>query len=249
MNSVLKVHFINQATQLISSGSDGLLKLWNVKTYECIATWDAHTDKIWSLCASQDDVYLVSGGADSLIQFWQDYSEQEEQQQHADNELRLLSEQKLSNYLLCKDYKNAIMMAMSLQHPFRLFSIFNDMLVEHSSDTMIHITREIVTSLTKEQVLALLTYIRDWNTHAKSCFIAQSLLKILFQCFPPAYFLEDRSIHPLLEALIPYTERHFQRANQLLTQSFIVDYTLQNMDLLLQPPPSLSEEYNNNPHQ
>jgi U3 small nucleolar RNA-associated protein 13 len=30
---------------------------------------------------------------------------------------------------------------------------------------------------------------------------------------------------------LPYTERHYQRIDDLLTQSFIVDYTLHAMDM------------------
>ncbi len=30
----------------ISSGSDGLIKIWNVKTNECINTMDEHVDKV-----------------------------------------------------------------------------------------------------------------------------------------------------------------------------------------------------------
>ena len=48
-NSVLQIDFLNQDTQLASSASDGLLKLWNVRTEECIATMDNHEDKVSSL--------------------------------------------------------------------------------------------------------------------------------------------------------------------------------------------------------
>ena len=32
--------------QLVSSGADGLLKLWNVRSTECLNTFDAHEDKV-----------------------------------------------------------------------------------------------------------------------------------------------------------------------------------------------------------
>lgn len=31
---------------LLSSGSEGLLKLWTIKTNECIKTFDQHLDKV-----------------------------------------------------------------------------------------------------------------------------------------------------------------------------------------------------------
>jgi U3 small nucleolar RNA-associated protein 13 len=35
----------------------------------------------------------------------------------------------------------------------------------------------------------------------------------------------------LLQASLPYTERHFQRLDRLIQRSFILDYTLQSMQL------------------
>lgn len=35
--------------QIVSCSGDGLLKLWTVKTSECVATFDAHDGKIWAL--------------------------------------------------------------------------------------------------------------------------------------------------------------------------------------------------------
>lgn len=55
---------------LCCSGSDGLVKLWTIKTNECVATMDEHTEKIWSLATSSDGEVLVSGGADSVICLW-----------------------------------------------------------------------------------------------------------------------------------------------------------------------------------
>lgn len=44
--SVLRLSFLSAGTQLLSSGADGLLKLWSVRTAECTATFDAHEDKV-----------------------------------------------------------------------------------------------------------------------------------------------------------------------------------------------------------
>lgn len=37
----------------------------------------------------------------------------------------------------------------------------------------------------------------------------------------------------VLEGLIPYTERHFQRLDKLLQRSYLIDYTLQRMNFVL----------------
>jgi U3 small nucleolar RNA-associated protein 13 len=48
-SSVLRAEFISQGMQLITAGADGLLKLWNVKTSECMTTLDDHDGRIWAL--------------------------------------------------------------------------------------------------------------------------------------------------------------------------------------------------------
>jgi U3 small nucleolar RNA-associated protein 13 len=48
-SSVLRAEFISQGMQLITAGADGLLKLWNIKTSECMTTLDDHDGRIWAL--------------------------------------------------------------------------------------------------------------------------------------------------------------------------------------------------------
>lgn len=83
---------------MVTSASDGLVKLWNIKDEECVKTLDNHEDKvspspnslvdvqeliriqIWALAVSSDEKTIVSAGADSVATFWEDstVAEQEE---------------------------------------------------------------------------------------------------------------------------------------------------------------------------
>ncbi len=69
---MLKVYFLNNGTQLISTGSDGLLKLWHTRSDECVGTFDEHTEKLWALGVSKDEMTFVSGGADGKVNVWKD---------------------------------------------------------------------------------------------------------------------------------------------------------------------------------
>jgi WD40 repeat protein len=46
-NSILRVNFLSRGTQLLSAGSDGLVKLWSIRSEECVTTLDAHEDKVY----------------------------------------------------------------------------------------------------------------------------------------------------------------------------------------------------------
>lgn len=51
--------FITRGLQLVSVGADGLLKLWSVKTSECLKTFEHHDAKIWALIGMLK--YLLAG--------------------------------------------------------------------------------------------------------------------------------------------------------------------------------------------
>ena len=74
---MLKVYFLNHGTQLVSTGSDGLLKLWNIKSNDCVGTFDEHDNKVWALCVSKDEMKFVSGDADGKLVVWKDVTEEE----------------------------------------------------------------------------------------------------------------------------------------------------------------------------
>ncbi|KAF9172597.1 U3 small nucleolar RNA-associated protein 13 [Mortierella sp. AD011] len=235
-NSILKVDFLTSGLQLVSCGSDGLVKLWTIRTNECVATLDNHTEKIWALTVRRDENMVVTGGADSMINLWEDFTEieyAEKKQAQAD---QVLKEQELSNYLQRKDWKNAITLALSLEQPFRLLQLFNQILrdrPEHdTSITGLAAVDKVLKGLSLDQIAKLLGYVRDWNTHAKNMRAAQTVLHAILRERKVQEMIEVPGIKDLLDGLLPYSERHFQRVEALSVRSYVVDYTVQAMDMM-----------------
>ncbi|CAE7868089.1 Tbl3, partial [Symbiodinium microadriaticum] len=77
-SAVLRVAFLGNGMQLMSSSVDGLLKLWHIRTAECAATLEEHTSKVWCIDILGDR--MVSGGADSKICVWRDATLEVEKQ-------------------------------------------------------------------------------------------------------------------------------------------------------------------------
>ena len=46
---VIVIVIVVVVVQLLSSGADGLMKLWNVRSTECLNTFDGHEDKVWAM--------------------------------------------------------------------------------------------------------------------------------------------------------------------------------------------------------
>ncbi|KAH7923241.1 U3 small nucleolar RNA-associated protein [Leucogyrophana mollusca] len=185
-NSVLRVDFLNFGTQLVSTASDGLLKLWSVREEECIATLDNHQDKVWALAISADERTIVSGAADSVITFWEDCTEEEERDKELKREELVLREQEFMNYLSLNDYRRAIQLALAMQQPGRLLSLFKAIRSTSSrSDSyesdMSSVTGnaavdEVLRTLPGSDLARLLRYVRDWNSNARTSEVAQGVL-------------------------------------------------------------------------
>ncbi|KAI0652383.1 U3 small nucleolar RNA-associated protein [Trametes meyenii] len=271
-NSVLRVDFLNAGMQMVSSASDGLVKLWNVREEECAATMDNHEDKVWALAVSSDESSIVSGAADSVVTFWQDCTEEQQVEKETQRAKLVEKEQDLQNYLALHDYRNAILLALSMGQPGRLHTLFTTLTSSDESDapstpsiTGHPAVDEVLRTLPGTDLARLLRYVRDWNAHARTSAVAQRVLHAIVKLraaediarafdeeaaftavsapasdddlgkpvAPEAAPLEGRgttSLKELIDALIPYTERHLTRMEKLLQDSYVVEHLLSEMD-------------------
>ncbi|KAJ1731385.1 U3 small nucleolar RNA-associated protein [Coemansia biformis] len=249
-NSVLCAEFLSAGTQLVSTGSDGLVKLWNIKDSECVTTLDKHENKVWALAKQRGEAFIATGGADSTIHIWKDTTQDEIDRLHKEEAMVLEQQQALDNFLLVKDYRNAITLALSLNQPHRLLAILQDVMMaaenrhaapsgDEAGDVGPGSSRailgspaidEVIGTLAPDQLERLLSYVRSWNTNGRLAHIAQATLHCVLTQYTSQAILALPSAKDLVAAIHPYSERHFSRLDDLLTRSFIVDYTLHAMD-------------------
>ncbi|KAI9311096.1 WD40-repeat-containing domain protein [Dichotomocladium elegans] len=230
-NSVLRVDFITAGMQLVSGGSDGLVKVWTIKTNVCETTLDNHTEKVWALAVRKDQKFIASGGADSVVNFWEDITKEEQEQELKQQEELIIKEQELQNFMRKKDYLNAILLALSLNQPFRLLGLFRNVMEARAETNDNSISGsdavdKVLAELAPENLEKLLGYVRDWNTNAKHATIAQTVLNAILASHSSEELVSLPKAKELIDGLLPYTDRHFQRLDDLITQSYIVDYTL-----------------------
>lgn len=238
--SVLKFSFVTRGMQLLSSGSDGLIKLWTIKTNECVNTFEHHDDKVWALSTLHDGDQFISGDGDCMITFWNDTTEIEKEEEQKNREIQLLQEQELSNLLYDKKYREAIQIAFKLEQPYKIRSIFSTLLEstddEQTNIDNLSLLNDIISDFNDDSLEKCISYIRDWNTIARHSYIAQDILNLIVRTFSPSKLMELPNMKVLLQALIPYTDRHYQRLDLLLQKSCIIDFTLQRMNILTPIP-------------
>ncbi|KAA1467886.1 WD40 repeat-like protein [Dentipellis sp. KUC8613] len=240
-NSVLRVDWIvgseggrSGGGEVVSAGADGLVKVWDVRGEECVATLDGHEDKVWALAVSADGKRIVSGAADSVVTFWEDCTEEEDKKREEARAEMALKEQDFLNYVALQDYQRAIELALSLEHPGRLYSLFKDLAsnatidptAQQPSITGHPAVDTVLRTLHPTDLARLLGYIRTWNARASTSAIAQRVLHALVSLRPAEDIPAD-----VLEALIPYTERHLARVERLVRESYVVDFVLGEMDM------------------
>lgn len=218
--------------------------------------------------ASTDERTLVSAGADSVMTFWQDCTEEvniENEKRREQAVLRFVvslftsidfsshyfREQDFANYLTMHDYRNAILLALTMDHPGRLLSLFQ--IVHGYSSTQEGQTPhtfvghaaadEVLKALPIETLARLLTHIKSWNASARTSGIAQHILHALLKLrsiediasawdkpLDKEIFTKPSDSNDVIASIMPYTERHLARVEKLVQESWIIDLILNEMD-------------------
>uniref|UniRef100_A0A452VBB2 Transducin beta like 3 n=1 Tax=Ursus maritimus TaxID=29073 RepID=A0A452VBB2_URSMA len=226
--SVLKVAFVSRGTQLLSSGSDGLVKLWTIKNNECVKTLDAHEDKVWGLHCSRLDDRAVTGASDSCVILWKDVTEVEQAEEQARREEEVVKQQELDNLLHEKRYLRALGLAISLDRPHTVLTVIQAIRRDPEACEKLGAT---VLRLRRDQKEALLRFCITWNTNSRHCHEAQAVLGVLLRHEAPEELLAYQGMQASLEALLPYTERHFQRLSRTLQAATFLDFLWHSMKL------------------
>lgn len=257
-NSVLKVAWLNmpqeqsrRGVQFASAGGDGLVKVWDVNSGESDCTLDNHEDRVWAVAVNPGNNTLVSGSGDSTVSFWKDTSK-ETQAAASQAALKVIEqEQELQNHMHAGSYREAITLALQLNHPGRLLSLFTSVVTTNTPNpgslSGLKAVDEVLANLSDEQIFLLLLRLRDWNTNARTAPVAQRILWTLVRSYPASKFSNlsvkgargQKSLKDVLQALRVYTERHYKRTEDLVDESYLVEYTLQEMDSLA---PSLEND-------
>lgn len=222
-SSVMRAEFIGHGMQILSAGSDGLIKLWNIKTSDCGATLEKHDGRIWTMAVASDETHFYSGGADSVLVKWKDVTDEQKLAKHKEVQELALEEQELNNLLKEKKMLKALRLALRLGKPNLTMKIVREVVKNQEEGLEATIAR--LSSGDKE---LLLDHTITWNTNSRNCRVSQLVLNILLKeiiagkCTPS-------HLNKIVEAAMPYTDRHFKRLTEYLIDLKFVEHTLASM--------------------
>ena len=250
----------NKQPLIASASSDTLIKLWtpyaSADSDHLLTTLDNHTDRVWALASPQapsgyvDPAVcpypLITGAADATVTFWRDTTKQTATQATERTTERIEQDQLLQNPIHAKNSREVITLSLALNHPARLLKVFQDVVTlpeaERDSASMMGVRAvdDVLASLDEQQVFSLLERVRDWNTNARTATVAQRILNCLLKSYPASFFTDladnrkfntsGKGVKDLLRALEVYTDRHYKRMEELVDESYLLEYTLREMD-------------------
>jgi U3 small nucleolar RNA-associated protein 13 len=208
------------------------IKLWTIRTNECEATLDGHTNKVWALDMSPDGQTVVSGGADSKLAVWQDNTQQVEDEERAVEAETVLLDQKLANHLRHKEYGKALEIALQVDKPSQVLKVITSIIeneIQQGKGNGMTSLRSHAKRWDMERVAQVLKYCRNWNTRARNASIAMMMVKAIVTSIPVDQLASAQGIPEILAGITPYAERHFDRLDRLHTSSYLLDFTLTSL--------------------
>lgn len=200
---------------------------------------------------------LISGAADAKICFWNDTTATAAEESSKALIERVEQDQLLQNHILARNYREVITLSLTLNHPGRLLKVFEEVvsLPEKDRDANslmgVQAVDDVLSSLSQEQIYRLLERVRDWNTNARTATVAQKVLNCLLRKYSQNMWVDmarDRNIlklarssnrgnavggnamKDLFRALEVYTDRHYKRMEELIDETYLLEYTLREMD-------------------
>ena len=212
----------SRGVQVASAAGDGLVKVWDAQEGECAATLDNHIDRVWALAVkpppvlsaealkkrqSQDTEMeeapsdaptfeLVSGSADSTLTFWHDTTASTALAATTQATQRVEQDQELQNHIRSSNYREAVVLALQLNHPKRLLELFTVVVNgphEAGSFTGRKDVDDVIASLSDSQLWNMLRRVRDWNANGRTHNIAQHVLYALLRLIPRERLLNLRN--------------------------------------------------------
>ncbi|BHF60768.1 Transducin (beta)-like 3 [Sparganum proliferum] len=250
---VYRAEFISKGRQILSCDQKGLVRLWNLAKKDGVASvmssdnsttpgvLEAHQGRIWALAICPNNQGFYTGGEDATICHFKDKTEETTVDGLAVMHEFIKTQQQLEN--LCKRQKfvRALHLAVKLDKPQRAFEILQEIdLLEGLSATegkehslferaLLGLVGPVVGSQPRqvpsdELPQRLLKYAVNWNTRARTCLIAQRVFNWIVTHWAPEKLLAWPDMAKTIEAMVPYTVRHYQRFNRLEEQLAVLDY-------------------------
>ena len=144
---------------------------------------------------AESTLELVSGSADSTLTFWHDTTSATALATTQQATQRVEQDQELQNHIRAANYREAIVLALQLNHPKRLLDLFTTVVNgPHEPGSFVgkNDVDDVIASLSNSQLWSLLRRVRDWNANGRTHDVAQHILYAILRLIPKERLLSLR---------------------------------------------------------
>ncbi|CCW63441.1 unnamed protein product [Phytomonas sp. EM1] len=240
---VLQLAFFNQGTQLVTGNSDGVLRVWALAAAEAVWSSELHSGKIWALAVKEvpetGETLFFSGATDGSLIATEDFTAEEAEILRQERREGILQEQTLANAIRRGEFAKAFSLALQLSHPRHLRQVLVQWCAKDLTLCEDTLKSEIIPCLTKEDLLRLLNFSREWLTNSRHYNVASVVLSAFFGAYHYVDIAKIPSMGGLVEAFLAYSKKHSQRQHNLLWRTYYLDYLTHAMEpnkLTTMPP-------------
>ncbi|KAJ9464311.1 putative U3 small nucleolar RNA-associated protein 13 [Diplonema papillatum] len=235
---VLTLAFVNLGLQIISASTDGMLKVWGIKLHTCLATIQAHKDRIWSIDMFPGEQNFVTCSSDGSIHLWKDYTEADLTEKSVQASLQVQQRQLLSDKIREEKFADVVDLCLKLDRPRDLATALSQ-LKKTSPEQAEQCLREVLPTLDEDLIARLLKYIRKWMLSALTADVGALALKALLCSFHATVLAQSGPAREAVEALLAYGMRHHDRLRQQLQLLHLVPFFCEEPPAI--PPVALIE--------
>ncbi|KAH9253602.1 hypothetical protein BASA81_008438 [Batrachochytrium salamandrivorans] len=227
--AVSRALIMKNGHSVLSTGADGTVKTWDLKSSACGQTLfgkkdGGHEERIWSATVCQEseggEEYVCTVGVEGVLTVWKDAHVEETARKNSLVKEERDNKDELDRSMREKRYVDAARLALRLERPNQLKQILQ------LDATVLPV---VLKQCSKEELGMLLTCVLQWNTVGRNCLVAQRCLIELLDM--DRVELETKvgtaALARFLKAMLPYTERHFNRIDRLIKTSYLIDRVLE----------------------
>ncbi len=127
-----------------------------------------------------------------------------------------------------KDYRNAMLLAVQLEQPSRLLNLMNEYTKGMTLKESVSHLSGLLRDLPEEAIDKVLNFTKEWNSSLKRAAISQIILNVILAL--PFNRSKLPSLVDTVKSLLPYSERHFEHVIDLMSNSYLVDFVLSQME-------------------
>ena len=95
-----------------------------------------------------------------------------------------------------------------------------------------------------DKIAQILRYAREWNTRARNSQVAMAVVRAVTSTVSVPQLAGINETPEVVAGIIPYAERHFDRLDKLISNSYLIDYTLSCMGNILEEEENVDWEAN-----